>query len=133
MSIAGLFILAYLILGITSDQNSVPVAQAINWLLLSSALVLSIIFVGRDTRRRGYSWPETIAWVIMSTATFPIVFGLYFLLRGKISRKLDHGMILAIFGCLIIFIAFIYASTISIIPLLIGIALLIIAFRTKGH
>jgi len=70
---------------------SVQLAQIINWLILATIAAVSIYFVGRDTRKRGYSWPETLAWVVVSIATFPIGFGLYFLLRRRSSIRSETG------------------------------------------
>jgi len=82
-----LFITGYITLWSTAGKISVPVVQTINWVILASAITLSVLFIGRDTRKRGYAWLETIVWVIVSTATFPIGFSLYYLLRGKAPMK----------------------------------------------
>jgi len=66
---------------------SVQLAQVVNWVILATIIAVSVYFVGRDTRRRTLSWPETVAWVVVSVATFPIGFGLYFLLRRKSLKK----------------------------------------------
>jgi len=62
-------------------------AQILNWLILAAIVTVSICFVGRDARRRELSWPETVAWTLISMVTFPIGFGLYYLVRRRISRK----------------------------------------------
>jgi len=59
----------------------IVLAQVVNWLILASVIAASVYFVGQDTRRRALSWPETLAWVVVSIITFPIGFGLYYLLR----------------------------------------------------
>lgn len=66
-------------------------AWILNWVILATIIAVSVYFVGRDTRRRALSWPETIAWVVVSVATFPIGFGLYFLLRWRSLRKHEAG------------------------------------------
>jgi threonine/homoserine/homoserine lactone efflux protein len=66
---------------------SVQLAQVVNWVILATIIAVSVYFVGLDTRRRALSWPETVAWVLVSAATFPIGFGLYFLLRRKSLKK----------------------------------------------
>ncbi len=70
---------------------SVQLAQIANWLILVAIVIVSVYFVGRDTRIRGLSWPETLAWVTVSILTFPIGFGLYFLLRRWRSRNRGEG------------------------------------------
>jgi hypothetical protein len=70
---------------------STPVVQIINWIILAAIVAVSVYFVGIDTRRRAFSWLETTAWVVVSVATFPIGFGLYFLLRTRISRKPENS------------------------------------------
>ena len=62
-------------------------AQTINFSILAAILALSLWFVGRDARKRGLSWLETIAWTAISIFTFPIGFGLYLLWRPRISRR----------------------------------------------
>jgi len=86
-----LFIVGYITLWFMAGKINVTVAQTINWIILASAITLSVLFIGRDSRRRAYSWAETIVWVIVSTATFPIGFGLYYLLRGKAPMKHEAG------------------------------------------
>ena len=66
---------------------SVQTAQIINWLILAAIIAVSIYFVGRDAWKRGRSWPETAVWTLVSAATFPIGFGLYFLLRRRSLQK----------------------------------------------
>jgi len=66
---------------------SILTAQIINFLILAVIIAVSVYFVGRDTKRRELSWPETVAWVTISIFTFPIGFGLYYLLRRRISRN----------------------------------------------
>ena len=67
------------------------IAQIINWFILVAIIAVSVYFVGRDARKRGHSWPETAAWTLVSAATFPIGFGLYFLLRRRSSIKSETG------------------------------------------
>jgi len=70
---------------------NILLAQIVNWLILAVIIAVSVYFVGRDTRRRELSWPETVAWVSVSIVTFPIGFGLYFLLRRWRSRNRGEG------------------------------------------
>ncbi len=86
-----LFIAGYVTLWFMAGKISVPVVQTINWIILASAIILTVLFVGRDTRKRGYSWLETMVWIVVSIATFPIGFGLYYLLRGKALMKHEAG------------------------------------------
>jgi Mn2+/Fe2+ NRAMP family transporter len=71
----------------TAFNLPVLAAQIINWLILAVIIAVSIYFVGWDSRKRQMSWPETVAWVVVSVATFPIGFGLYFLLRKRTSAE----------------------------------------------
>jgi len=84
-----LFIAGYVTLWLLAGKISVPVVQTINWVILASAITLSVLFVGRDIRKRDCSWLETMVWIIVSIATFPIGFGLYYLLRGRAPMKLE--------------------------------------------
>ncbi|MDD4985710.1 MAG: hypothetical protein PHQ43_07970 [Dehalococcoidales bacterium] len=86
-----LFIAGYVTLWFIAGKISVPVVQTINWIMLASAIILTVLFVGRDTRKRCYSWLETMVWIVVSITTFPIGFGLYYLLRGKTSIKQEAG------------------------------------------
>jgi len=90
LAVGMLFLAGYLALWMIGGKISTPVAQIINWIILATIVAISVYFVGRDTRRRAFSWPETTAWVLVSVSTFPIGFGLYFLLRRRISRKSDN-------------------------------------------
>lgn len=90
LAVGILFVVTYLALWMMGGKISTPVAQIINWIILATIVAISIYFVGRDTRRKAFSWPETIAWVLVSVATFPIGFGIYFLLRRRISRKHEN-------------------------------------------
>jgi len=58
-------------------------AQIANWLILAAIIIAVCFLVGRDARRRGHSWPATIAWAYVSVSTFPIGLGLSFLLRRR--------------------------------------------------
>lgn len=62
-------------------------AQAVNYVILAAIVAVSVWFVGRDARRRGLPWPATAGWTAISIFTFPIGFGLYFLLRLRTSKK----------------------------------------------
>lgn len=64
-------------------------AQIINWLILVTIISASIYFIGRDARKQGYSWIKILLWVILSIVTFPIGFGLYFLLRKSKANSQD--------------------------------------------
>ncbi len=66
---------------------SVFLARTINWIILAVIVFLAVYFVGRDARRKTKSWPETVSWVLVSIFTFPIGFGLYFLLNRCTSAK----------------------------------------------
>jgi drug/metabolite transporter (DMT)-like permease len=61
--------------------------QTTNWIILAVIVFLAVYFVGRDARRKTKSWPETVAWVLASIFTFPLGFGLYFLLNRRTSAK----------------------------------------------
>ena len=61
----------------------VMLAQVINWFILVAIIAVSVYFVARDARKRDLPWPETAAWTLVSVATFPIGFGLYFLLKRR--------------------------------------------------
>ncbi len=62
-------------------------AQAVNYAILAGIVAVSVWFVGRDARRRGLPWLETVGWTAISIFTFPIGFGLYFLLRPRTSKR----------------------------------------------
>ena len=52
--------------------------------------VLALIFavpllIGRDARKRGLSWIDTLIWILASLVLFPIGIGLYFLF-GRPSK-----------------------------------------------
>ena len=84
--VLALVVITYLVLWMLRAKVSVTAAQIINYIVLIDIVLLSILAVGRDVRKRRRSWLETTAWVIVSTATFPIGFGLYFLIRERIYR-----------------------------------------------
>lgn len=63
-------------------DSGVKLVYIMNWLVLS-AIVIAGLYVCRDARRRGRSWPEAIAWMTVSIFTFPIGTGLYLLLRRR--------------------------------------------------
>lgn len=89
LAVGMLFVSGYFALWMMGGKISTPVVQMINWVILAAVIALSLFFVGRDTRRKAYSWPETIAWVLLSIATFPIGFGLYFILRTRGNQRKD--------------------------------------------
>jgi len=88
LAVGMLFLAGYLALWMMGGKISTPVVQIVNWIILAAIVAVSAYFVGIDTRRRTFSWPGTVAWVVVSIATFPIGFGLYFLLRKRISGNL---------------------------------------------
>jgi len=83
LTVVMLFVSGYFALWITGTRISTSAVQIINWFILATIFAISVYFVGRDTRKRGFPWLETIFWIIISVATFPIGFGLYFLMRGR--------------------------------------------------
>jgi hypothetical protein len=68
-------------------------AQVINFVLLAAVVSLSLWFVGRDARKRGLPWLEAAGWTAISTFTFPLGFGLYFLWRpGGVEESHADGV-----------------------------------------
>ena len=65
-----LFVAGYLALRVMGGKISTPVVQIINWIILAAIIAVCVYFVGLDTRKRTLSWPETVAWVAVSVATF---------------------------------------------------------------
>lgn len=63
---------------ITSLNSGVNLAYLVNWFIMA-AIVVVAAYVGRDARKRSYSWPETMAWVAISVFIFPVGVGIYFL------------------------------------------------------
>ncbi len=62
-------------------------AQAINYVIMATVVAVSVWFVGGDARRRALPWPETAGWTVISILTFPIGFGVYFLMRPRTRKK----------------------------------------------
>ena len=51
--------------------------------VLLAALAVAAILVGRDARKKGLSWLESIGWGAVTLFIFPIGLGLYLLLRRR--------------------------------------------------
>ncbi len=66
-------------------NHIVLLSQVINWIILSALLVAAFL-VGRDARKKGTPWVETITWSALTLFAFPVGIGLYLLLgRGKLK------------------------------------------------
>lgn len=60
----------------------VLLSQIVSWVILA-ALIVAAFLVGRDARRRGHTWLNTIGWAVLTLFIFPIGLGLYFLCRTR--------------------------------------------------